>query len=166
MRWSNWLRGNAPDTRGSRAIPAAELAVLLEEARRQEAAPADAVELHLLVRTPEQLDAAIAAHPASITLDYLDLYGLRPSVERVQAAGIEARVASPRVLKPGEERDSRLFARLRLPDSGAFHGTAASAAEHAAPAADRRFQPERGQRDHRRECCSTWDSTGWRRRTI
>ena len=61
-------------------------------------------QLHLLVRTPEQLDAAIEARPASITLDYLDLYGLRPSVERVNAAGIGARVASPRVLKPGEAR--------------------------------------------------------------
>ena len=60
--------------------------------------------LHLLVRTPEQLDAAIRICPASITLDYLDLYGLRPAVDRVVAAGISARVASPRVLKPDEER--------------------------------------------------------------
>ena len=61
-------------------------------------------ELHLLVRTPAQLDAAIAIRPAGITLDYLDLYGLKPSLERVRASGIQARVASPRVLKPGEER--------------------------------------------------------------
>jgi U32 family peptidase len=61
-------------------------------------------ELHILVRTPEQLDAALGLAPASITLDYLDLYGLRPSVERVKASGITARVASPRVLKPGESR--------------------------------------------------------------
>jgi U32 family peptidase len=60
--------------------------------------------LHLLVRTPEQLEAAIALRPASITLDYLDLYGLRPSIESVKDAGIDARVASPRVLKPGEAR--------------------------------------------------------------
>jgi putative protease len=60
--------------------------------------------VHLLVRTPEQLDAALELRPASITLDYLELYGLRPAVERVQAAGIEARVASPRVLKPDEQR--------------------------------------------------------------
>jgi putative protease len=60
--------------------------------------------LHLLVRTPEQLDEALDLHPASITLDYLDLYGLRPSVDRVKASGIETRVASPRVLKPGEHR--------------------------------------------------------------
>ncbi len=61
-------------------------------------------QLHLLVRTAEQLDAAIEQQPASITLDYLDLYGLRPSIHRVKASGIAARVASPRVLKPGEEK--------------------------------------------------------------
>ena len=61
-------------------------------------------ELHLLVRTPEQLEAALANRPASITLDYLDLYGLRPSLERVKSSGIAARVATPRVSKPGEER--------------------------------------------------------------
>jgi len=61
-------------------------------------------QLHLLVRTQEQLETAIAVRPASITLDYLDLYGLRPAVESVQNAGITARVASPRVLKPDEQR--------------------------------------------------------------
>jgi U32 family peptidase len=60
--------------------------------------------LHLLVRTPEQLDAAIELRPATITLDYLDLYGLKPSLDRIRAAGLQPRVASPRVLKPGEER--------------------------------------------------------------
>jgi putative protease len=60
--------------------------------------------LHLLVRTPEQLDAAIQLRPASITLDYLDLYGLRPSIQRVRDASIGVRVASPRILKPGEEK--------------------------------------------------------------
>ncbi len=59
-------------------------------------------QLHLLVRTPEQLESAIQLRPDSITLDYLDLYGLRPSVDRVKADGIAVRVASPRVLKPGE----------------------------------------------------------------
>jgi putative protease len=67
-------------------------------------APPAAAELHLLVRTPAQLDAAIELGPASITLDYLDLYGLRPSLDRIRAAGLQPRVASPRVLKPGEAR--------------------------------------------------------------
>ena len=56
-------------------------------------------QLHLLVRTPEQLEAAIEGRPASITLDYLDLYGLKPSVERLKASGITARVASPRIFE-------------------------------------------------------------------
>ena len=69
--------------------------------------------LHLLVRTPEQLDAAIHLRPASITLDYLDLYGLKPSVERVRDSGITVRVASPRIFKPGEERVLDFLLRLR-----------------------------------------------------
>jgi putative protease len=63
-----------------------------------------AAELHLLVRAPDQLDAALESRPSSITLDYLDLYGLKPSLERVKASGISARVATPRIAKPGEER--------------------------------------------------------------
>lgn len=68
--------------------------------------------LHLLVRTPEQLEAALALHPASLTLDYLDLYGLGPAVARVQASGIVARVASPRILKPDEQRIVRFLLKL------------------------------------------------------
>jgi putative protease len=65
-------------------------------------------QLHLLVRTAEQLDAALQLTPASITLDYLDLYGLKPSVERVKAAGIavrESRVpASPQTRRGTHRR--------------------------------------------------------------
>lgn len=69
-------------------------------------------QLHLLVRQPRQLDAALELSPASITLDYLDLYGLKPSVDRVRKAGIEVRVATPRVLKPGEEGIAEFLKRL------------------------------------------------------
>ena len=68
--------------------------------------------LHLLVRTAEQLDAAIQCRPDSITLDYLELYGLRPSVEKIEAANIVARVASPRVLKPTEQNIIRFLTSL------------------------------------------------------
>ena len=78
-------------------------------------AAALATQVHLLVRTAEQLDAAITLAPASITLDYLDLYGLRPSLDRVKAAGIEARVASPRILKPGEQRIADFLMRCDAP---------------------------------------------------
>ena len=83
-----------------------------------------AARLHVLVRAPVQLEAAIAAGPDSITLDYLDLFGLRPSVERVKAAGVEVRVASPRILKTGEHRIVDFLAGLNCPilvrDAGAF----------------------------------------------
>ena len=79
--------------------------------RTRPAAP----QLHLLVRTPEQLTAALALRPASITLDYLELYGLRPAVEQVRAAGILPRVASPRILKPAEQRVVNFLRRLECP---------------------------------------------------
>ncbi|NJN17057.1 MAG: U32 family peptidase [Oscillochloris sp.] len=78
-------------------------------------APVEQPQLHLLVRSGAQLAAAIAAQPASITLDYLELYGLRPAVEQVQAAGIEARVASPRILKPAEQRVVHFLLKLECP---------------------------------------------------
>jgi putative protease len=78
------------------------------------------------VRTAEQLEAAIGLRPASITLDYLELYGLAPAVERIHEAGIEARVASPRVLKPDEQRVVRFLLKLGCPilvrSSGLLHG--------------------------------------------
>lgn len=70
------------------------------------------IQLHLLVRAARQLDAAIEANPASITLDYLDLYGLWPSLEKLKASGIPARVASPRVLKPGEDKIADFLSKL------------------------------------------------------
>ena len=92
--------------------PAAALAHLNAPAAESALAPP---QLHLLVRTPQQLEGAIASCPASITLDYLDLYGLRPSLDRVRNAGIEGRVASPRVLKPGEERIAAFLLKLDCP---------------------------------------------------
>jgi U32 family peptidase len=85
---------------------------LAQSSRSRVPAEPAAPQLHLLVRTPEQLDAALALEPASITLDYLELYGLRPAVERVRACGITARVASPRILKPSEQRIVRFLLKL------------------------------------------------------
>jgi len=76
------------------------------------AAPPTPPQVHVLVRTPEQLEAALAVRPASITLDYLELYGLKPSVARVKAAGIRCRVASPRILKPTEHNILRFLSSL------------------------------------------------------
>lgn len=72
-------------------------------------------QMHLLVRAPDQLSAALELAPASITLDYLELYGLKPSVELVREAGIAVRVATPRILKPGEERVIEFLLRLECP---------------------------------------------------
>src|SRR5215475_5371643 len=69
-------------------------------------------QVHVLVRTSDQLEAALASRPASITLDYLELYGLKPSVERVKVAGIRCRVASPRILKPTEHNILRFLSSL------------------------------------------------------
>ena len=69
-------------------------------------------QLHVLVRNTNQLDAAIGLNPASITLDYLELYGLRPSIQRIQEKGILARVASPRILKPSEQNVVRFLLSL------------------------------------------------------
>jgi U32 family peptidase len=91
---------------------------LKEVSERFSIAPLSANEstpqIHLLVRTPEQLAGAIAARPDSITLDYLELYGLRTSVVQVQAAGIRCRVASPRVLKPSEQKVTRFLLSLEV----------------------------------------------------
>ncbi len=89
--------------------------VLAAELRAPVATQGGAAQLHLLVRTPEQLDAALQLSPASITLDYLDLYGLKPSVERVKSSGIAVRIASPRILKPGEDRIVDFLLRLESP---------------------------------------------------
>jgi putative protease len=95
--------------------PATVLDSALGAIRLESAGTAGAPQVHLLVRTPEQLTAAIEVAPASITLDYLDLYGLKPSVERVKSAGLAVRVASPRVLKPGEDRVVQFLLRLECP---------------------------------------------------
>jgi putative protease len=77
--------------------------------------PVMAAQLHVLVRNSEQLEAAIAARPDSITLDYLDLFGLRPSVQRVKLAGAQVRVATPRILKTDEIRILDFLASLDCP---------------------------------------------------
>ncbi|MDO4262834.1 MAG: DUF3656 domain-containing protein, partial [Deinococcus sp.] len=93
------LRGRAPERAPVPQLDGALRASVQSGPVASTAAP----QLHVLVRTPEQLDAALSERPDSITLDYLELYGLKPSVERVKAAGIPVRVASPRILKPTEQ---------------------------------------------------------------
>lgn len=119
----NQLRREAVEALAARQGELRPIAVhsYLEAVRRLQprsgAFPAarDQAQLHLLVRTPEQLAAAIVARPASLTLDYLDLFGLKPSVDLVKQSGLTVRVASPRVLKPGEEKIAAHLARFECP---------------------------------------------------
>jgi putative protease len=78
---------------------------VLDQSRPDSPAPASS--LHILVRNGDQLEALLEVSRtiplASVTLDYLELYGLRPSVEKIRAAGLRPRVASPRILKPSEQ---------------------------------------------------------------
>ncbi|MEM9942508.1 MAG: U32 family peptidase, partial [Planctomycetota bacterium] len=77
---------------------------------------ADLGVLHLLVRNPSQLDAALAVATnrpiGSITLDYLELKGLRLAVKKIKQQGQHPRVAAPRILKPGEENIVRALLSL------------------------------------------------------
>jgi len=102
----------------------AELTKFRKSESAQSASVVDATpQLHVLVRNGDQLDAALAAAGetpiTSITLDYLELYGLRTAVEKIQAASadtdaarIRARVASPRILKPAEQKVIRFLESL------------------------------------------------------
>ena len=66
--------------------------------------------LSVLCRTREQAEAAIAVPwLQEITLDFLEVHGLREAVKSVQAAGKQCTVATPRVLKPDEEKLWRFY---------------------------------------------------------
>jgi putative protease len=104
------------------SIPAAPA---LDQIHRQttiHAKPAQPInaspQLHVLVRTADQLDGvldSLETPPASITLDYLELYGLRTSVDKIRDAGLIPRVASPRILKPSEQNVIKFLLSLECP---------------------------------------------------
>jgi len=73
--------------------------------------------LSLLCRTADQVDAALHLDGIdSITLDFLEVHGLKDACEAVKEAGVHLSVAAPRIFKPGEERLVRYLLRLR-PDA-------------------------------------------------
>jgi len=103
-------------------IPAAASLEQVHQQTAVHAKPAKPIQattqLHVLVRTADQLDAVLdnlETPPATVTLDYLELYGLRTSVDRIRSAGLTPRVASPRILKPSEQNVIRFLLSLECP---------------------------------------------------
>jgi putative protease len=72
-------------------------------------------EAHLvpLLRTLEQVEAALALGFRELELDFMELVGLGVACEKVRAAGARLVVATPRVQKPGEEGYDKRFERLK-----------------------------------------------------
>lgn len=78
--------------------------------------PAAPPQLVPLVRTPEQLDAVIAAGLPEVELDWMEMVGLGKAVAKARAAGLGVTIATVRVQKPGEEGYDARIAKLR-PDA-------------------------------------------------
>lgn len=72
-------------------------------------------ELRVLCRSLAQVDACLSHAPwlSEVGIDFLEQQGLREAVRRVQASGRRAVVATPRILKPGEEKLFAFYLRLR-----------------------------------------------------
>lgn len=67
-------------------------------------------QVRVLCRTRAQVTAATTVPwLEEVTLDFLEVQGLRDAVEEVHAAGKRAIVATPRILKPGEQRLWRFY---------------------------------------------------------
>jgi putative protease len=92
--------------------PQQALASLRRPAPINEARP-ERPGIHLLVRNQHQLEAALALRPDSISLDYLDLVGLQDGLRTVESSGIPARVCSPRILNPGEQKITTFLLRQK-----------------------------------------------------
>ena len=56
-----------------------------------------------MVRSDEQLEAAVAAGVQEVELDWMEFVGLGKAFERARAAGLQVTVATTRIGKPGED---------------------------------------------------------------
>ena len=75
------------------------------------------MQMTVLCRSPQQADAACQVPwLEEVALDFLEVHGLREAVARVKQAGKRCIVATPRVIKPNEERLHTFYLRLR-PDA-------------------------------------------------
>ncbi|MFM1995900.1 MAG: putative protease YhbU precursor [Planctomycetota bacterium] len=68
-------------------------------------------QLHLLVRSLEQLDAALDLGERSLHADFADIRQYREATARAHAAGATLRLATPRIQKPDEIGIFRLMAK-------------------------------------------------------
>jgi putative protease len=95
------------------------LSDLRAEARSHIAPRADGVQLHVLVRDLEQLDAVIAWRDAArlengvtvggVYCDYEDVRRYKDGVDRARRAGLSVALATVRVIKPREEGFTRFI---------------------------------------------------------
>lgn len=70
--------------------------------------------LSVLCRTPLQVTAACGLpFVKEITLDFLEVHGLREAVQEIKEAKKIAVVATPRIIKPNEERLYTFYLRLK-----------------------------------------------------
>lgn len=70
--------------------------------------------LSVLCRTPLQVTAACGIpYITEITLDFLEVHGLREAVQEIKKANKIAVVATPRIIKPNEERLYTFYLRLK-----------------------------------------------------
>lgn len=78
-----------------------------EIARQPTASPPSTRQVHLLVRSLEQLDAALSLpdelRPSSVYCDFEDVRRYAIAVPRARAAGTPIALATMRIIKPGEE---------------------------------------------------------------
>ena len=73
-----------------------------------------AASLSVLCRTPLQVTAACGIpYITEITLDFLEVHGLREAVQEIKKANKIAVVATPRIIKPNEERLYTFYLRLK-----------------------------------------------------
>jgi hypothetical protein len=76
--------------------------------------PKVSASLSVLCRTPLQVTAACSLpFIKEITLDFLEVHGLREAVQEIKEAKKIAVVATPRIIKPNEERLYTFYLRLR-----------------------------------------------------
>ena len=82
--------------------------------KKEQEVPGQEVQLSLLCRSPHQVDAALnIPEVKEIVLDFLEIHGLREYVAKVKASGKSVVVATPRIIKPDEEKLYIFFLRLR-----------------------------------------------------